>query len=149
MAKSKPVKFQLIHIDTPQFATLPENHHEDCSIQFNHDFKVGADDENNTVRIELGVNFLCEAKVFIKYNVECIFNIDNDDFKKFFKEKPNQLVLPKDFITHLMMLTIGIARGSLFEKLRSTQFNEMNLYLPSINLKELVKGDITLDKSET
>lgn len=148
MAKNGPIKFQLVHIDTPQFAILTDNYQENCEIQFNHDFKVGADDEINTVKIELGAYFLCESQIFIKYSVECIFEIETNDFKNFYKPKLDQLILPKEFITHLMMLTIGIARGSLFEKLRSTKFNEMNLYLPSINLKGLVKGDVSLDKGD-
>lgn len=145
MAKTKPISFELIKIDTPQFAVFEEKYEADCQIQFNHEFGVGADDVEKVIHVRFEAKFLCEGQVFIVIEVLCTFQIDGSQFDELF-HKDDKIKLPKDFIIHLIMLTIGITRGTLYEKLRSTTFGSSDFYLPAINLKELVVEDVVLEK---
>ena len=145
MEEIKPIGFNLTKIETIQFAVLEDQHREACDIQYNHAFNVGADDTNKTVQISFISNFDCEGHAFIVFELATTFDVNPAHFDDLFYEE-DKIRIPKDFITHLLMLAIGIARGVLFEKLRSTDFSE--IYIPSINLKELVKRDAVLEKEE-
>ena len=143
MAKTKPIRFELIKIDTPQFAIFEEAYKADCEIKFDHQFSVGADDMAKVVEVNFEARFICEDRVFIAIELSCTFQIEESQFDELF-HKGGKIKLPKDFITHLIMLTIGITRGALYERLRATAYS--SLYLPSINLKELIVEDVVLEK---
>ncbi|ELR71148.1 hypothetical protein C900_02952 [Fulvivirga imtechensis AK7] len=108
---------------------------------------MGADDVEKVIQVRFEAKFHCEGQVFIVIEVLCTFQIDGSQFDELF-HKDDKIKLPKDFITHLMMLTIGITRGTLYEKLRSTTFGSSDFYLPSIHLKELVVEDVVLEKED-
>lgn len=146
MAKIKPISFDLIKIDTIQFAVISDSFREDCEIKLFPEFKVGADDKLRTVTTGFEAKFTCEGNVFIILEISCNFQLEEKSFQQLFVEK-ERLSLPRDFITHLMMLTIGITRGVLYEKLKATEFKDF--YLPSINLKDLIKEDFLMGRIES
>lgn len=49
------------------------------------------------------------------------------------------LTVPKGFLCHLAMLTVGTSRGILHAKTEGTCFNKY--VLPVINVTEIIKGD--------
>jgi len=70
----------------------------------------------------------------------CIFHIEPSDWEMLIIEKG--LLIPKVFITHLTLLTIGTVRGILHAKTEGTNFN--GFLLPTVNVTELVTADIRL-----
>jgi len=54
-------------------------------------------------------------------------------------------VIPKGFLTHLTVLTIGTARGVLHTKLEKTGFEKY--LLPTLNISDLIKEDMTFDNN--
>ena len=55
----------------------------------------------------------------------------------------NRLVLPKGFMAHLAMLTVGTVRGMLHVKTENTKFN--CYFLPTINVAEMINEDVIFD----
>ena len=55
------------------------------------------------------------------------------------KEK-KELIVPKGFISHLVMISIGTTRGVLHSKTENTIYNKF--LLPTINVNELIKEDV-------
>ena len=48
---------------------------------------------------------------------------------------------PKGFMAHLAVITVGTTRGVLHAKTENSKFNKY--FLPTINVNELVKNDIS------
>lgn len=86
---------------------------------------------------------LNKQKVFIKIQVSCHFNIEPDTWTSFLKD--SNVVVPKNFISHLTILTIGTSRGILHAKTEGTEFNQF--ILPTINVNQLVDADAVFDIS--
>ncbi|MPN63841.1 hypothetical protein SDC9_211608 [bioreactor metagenome] len=58
----------------------------------------------------------------------------------------NVLLVPKNFMQHLAVITIGTARGILHAKTENTPFNQY--VLPTINVSEMIKDDVTFEFRE-
>ncbi|KHJ38947.1 hypothetical protein PBAC_08100 [Pedobacter glucosidilyticus] len=59
------------------------------------------------------------------------------------KEENNKLELPKNFLAHLLIITVGTTRGVLFAKTENTSYNQF--IIPSLNIAELVNKDAIFD----
>lgn len=64
----------------------------------------------------------------------------DDSWNSFEDVKNSELTIPKNFISHLVMLSIGSTRGVLHAKTENTMFNKF--LLPTINVNELIKEDM-------
>lgn len=60
-----------------------------------------------------------------------------------FNSVTNTLVIPKGFLRHLAMLTVGTSRGILHAKTEGTCFNKY--VLPTINVTLIIKEDATFN----
>ena len=60
-------------------------------------------------------------------------------------QKEDDYIIPKNFITHLTVLTIGTARGILHAKLEKSGFEKF--LLPTLNISDIIKDDLII-KSE-
>ena len=51
----------------------------------------------------------------------------------------NRLVVPKGFLQHMGMLTVGTSRGILHAKTENTNLNQF--HIPTVNVAELINKD--------
>ena len=142
--KNNPIGFSLRKISTEQFAVIEEAYlGSDKEIQLGIDLRFGLDVENKGLVAFVKVRFEQEKSPFLVVEVGNHFAIDNTAWESFQKED-KEMVLPKGFASHLVMLTIGTLRGVLHSKTENTKFNKF--LLPTINVTELVKSDIELSE---
>ena len=89
----------------------------------------------------LGFEFIQGKKVFIKIQVSCHFKIQENSWATFIQN--SKLIVPKGFLAHLAMITIGTTRGVLFAKTEATQFSKF--IVPTLNVAEMIKEDASFD----
>lgn len=137
--------FNLQGIKTEQFAVFEESYKavDDTSLGTQLQFKI--DRENKLVGCFLGFEFVEEKKVFLKIVVSCHFKIMDDSWNKFVKLDSKKIVIPKEFLSHLAMITTGTTRGVLFAKTETTPFSKF--IIPTLNVKEMIAEDATFDLS--
>lgn len=139
MEKKKEIGFKLIHIKTEQFALLEDNYAANKPINITTSLEFKSNNEARMVGSFVDFTFELEKKLIIKIQVSCHFKIQNDSWKSFTKEATSAIIIPKGFLAHLAMLTIGTTRGVLFAKTEGTPFAE--IIIPTIDVTTIVKKD--------
>lgn len=143
MSKEKNgVGFSLAKINTMQFAIIEDSFKEGLPINLDLNIKFGLNVEHKVLSVFFTFKLLQEKNPFLIIEVGDYFNIDGDSWSKFIDVKNNSITFPKGFASHLVLLTIGTTRGVLHSKTENTPFNKF--VLPTINVNELIKSDVTL-----
>jgi len=135
------VRFVINGIKTEQFAIFEVifySKKETC-LQTELQFKL--DQSKKQMAVFLEFEFMQGKKVFLKVQVSCHFKIDEGYWNLFIEE--NKLIVPKDFLTHLVMISTDTSRGVLFAKTEATPFSKY--IIPSINVAEMIKEDASFD----
>jgi len=139
MADDK-IGFSLRKVTTEQFAIIESAYKKDETISLNLNTRYGFNVENKIITIFFSPAFYQKKSPFLVLEIGCDFNIKEGAWESFFNKDKSILTVPAGFIRHLIMLTIGTARGVLHSKTENTPFNEF--LLPTLNVNELVKEDI-------
>ncbi|HSD07644.1 hypothetical protein [Flavobacterium sp.] len=131
------IGFALAAIKTEQFALFEENFSskKEANITTSLEFKINTDQK--LIGVFATFTFEQAKKTFIKIQVSCHFKIEPEAWTSFLKD--SNVIFPKNFISHLTMLTIGTSRGILHSRTEGTEFNKF--ILPTINVNQLVDKD--------
>ena len=92
--------------------------------------------------------FDSDSKPFLIIEASCHFSISDSAWADMLNSETNSLVVPKGFLCHMAMLTVGTSRGILHAKTEGTCFNKY--VLPTINVTDIIKEDaaFSFNKSE-
>ncbi len=137
------VGFGLASIRTEQFALIDSNYDADKSVEYAINFSSAKVDEEKTLSVLFSVRFEQEEQPFIILDVSCHFKIENDSWENFKIKDEKALLIPRGFITHLCVLTVGTARGVLHTKTEGSNFN--GFILPTLNLTEIITEDARIE----
>lgn len=138
----KNIGFVIRGISTRQFALIKESYSAGEAVEVLNGLGFGFDKENGVVSVFFNTKFESNNMPFIVLEISCEFKIDLASIQELINESKTSVQLPIGFAKHIAMLTIGTARGILHEKLAQTDFNQF--VLPSVNLNDLVDGDIVI-----
>jgi len=75
--------------------------------------------------------------------VSCHFKMEESSWNNFIQAKKNKLIVPKDFLAHLAMITTGTTRGVLFAKTESTLFSKF--IVPTLNIAEMITEEASFE----
>lgn len=140
------IGFVLNKISTEQFAMLDMDIDKKKEIGIGTQIGFGVD-EKNKVFITLALfKFQQDNNTFLIIEVACHFKIADSTWDKVLDKESRVITFPKNFVSHLLVLTIGSTRGVLHAKTENTKFNEF--ILPTINVNDLITSDIALDLSK-
>ncbi|WP_296620801.1 hypothetical protein [Marivirga sp.] len=142
----KKVSFAVRSIKTDEFATITNSYKEGEDVNIEAGYGFGINSDENTVMVKFSAMFKCQERPFIILKLHCDFDVDPKSFDNFRNIKTNKLVIPKGFLTHLTVLTVGTARGVLHAKLDNTEFD--NFILPTLNVSEILKEDLEFVTNE-
>ncbi len=142
--ENKQVGFALKGIKTEQFAIFEENYAPKKETVLGTELQFKLDQANKQIAVFLGFEFFQGKKVFIKIQVSCHFKIEESSWESFIQN--NKLIVPKDFLAHLAMITTGTSRGVLFAKTEGTQFSKF--LVPTLNVAEMIQEDASFDIAE-
>ncbi len=132
------IGFNLSKINTQQFAIIEDGfdgNNDKFKIEINLGF--GVDTVNRSMLSSVKIQFVQNKKPFLIIEVSCEFDIDKEFWKEFNGE--NSVTVPKGFMAHLAMITVGTTRGVLHAKTKDTKFNEF--VLPTINVSKMIEND--------
>jgi hypothetical protein len=132
------IGFKINKINTQQFAIIEDSYdsdNEEFSIETNLGF--GIDSENTAIISLVKIQFEQKNIPFLIIEVSCEFDIDPSFWNKF--ENEESITMPKGFMAHLAMITVGTTRGVLHSKTENTKFNEF--VLPTLNVTEMINKD--------
>lgn len=139
----KKIGFNLTKINTLQFAIIEEAFNagiDKFNIETNLGF--GVDSENESILSLVKIQFEQNSIPFLIIEVSCEFDVIKDFWEEFESKKNN--TIPKGFMAHLAMITVGTTRGVLHEKTKNTKFNEF--IFPTINVAKMIEKDVEFDK---
>lgn len=138
MENKLSVNFQLLEIGTSEFAIIDTVSTVTKKLNFNVALQFGASDSNSSILCNVIIEFISdEQKVLLKLKTDNQFKIKPEDWEKFKNE--NILTIPKGFLAHLAMISVGTARGILHCKTENTIFN--NFVLPLVNVASMIPED--------
>ncbi|OXG00802.1 hypothetical protein BC749_1011398 [Flavobacterium araucananum] len=138
MDVKKNIGFRLLNIVTEQFATFEiENVPDNNALKSELQFSINA--ENRVVSCRMKFQFLHEKQPIVAITVVCNFDVEETSWKnQIVSEK--KITLPKHFLEHLSVITVGAARGILHAKTENTFFNRF--VIPTLNVSNLVEKDV-------
>jgi hypothetical protein len=144
---NKSIGFSLKRVSTEQFAIIEDGFNEKGKIRLNTSLRFAADDLQKYVAVFSSFVFDSDSKPFLIIEASCHFSITDPAWADMLNSETISLVIPKGFLCHLAMLTVGTSRGILHAKTEGTCFNKY--VLPTINVTEIIKEDATFsfDKS--
>ena len=132
------IGFKLNKINTQQFAIIEDSYNsknDDFTIETNLGF--GVDSKNAAIISLVKIQFEQNDVPFLIIEVSCEFDIVSKFWKEFDSE--DNIRMPKGFMAHLAMITVGTIRGVLHTKTENTKFNEF--ILPTLNVTEMITKD--------
>ena len=139
--ESTNVGFALQGIKTEQFAIFEDSYASKKETDLGTELKFKLDQTNKQIGVFLGFEFMQGKKVFLKIQVSCHFKIKESSWISFIQEK--KIIVPKNFLVHLAMITTGTSRGILFAKTEGTEFS--NFIIPTLNVAEMIQEDAIFD----
>lgn len=140
---SQQVTFNLKGISTDEFATIKECYKEEENVQIETGYGYEIDPDNYTVAVRFSILFKCIDSPFIVLKLTCSFDVEKESFDALFDSESGKYVIPKGFLTHLTVLTVGTARGVLHAKLEKTGFEKY--LLPTLNVSDLFNEDMVFE----
>jgi hypothetical protein len=137
--KPTNIGFTLTKITTEQFAILESNLDAEGAISINTNLRFAADELKKMVGVFAAFIFESNQKQFLIIEAGCHFSILSEAWENMLNIEAGQLIIPKGFMQHLAMLTVGTARGILHAKTEGSCFNKY--HLPTINVTGIIKED--------
>lgn len=145
-SEAQQIGFALRGIKTEQFAVLEENYTFKKTVNLSTNLQFKLDIENKYIGVFLTFQFEQEKKTFLKIEISCHFQIKSDNWEDWLQENGLKLIVSKGFLSHLVMITTGTARGVLFAKTEATTFSKF--IIPTLNVTEMIRDDLTFDLNE-
>lgn len=138
-----PVAFAIKSIETVEFATIKDAYKDGEKVGITSGFNLGLSNEDHALKVQFNLSFICEDRPFIILKVACDFSIEPKGFETFNNSQRDKITIPKAFLAHLAVLTVGTARGVLHAKLDKTEFGQF--LLPSLNISQMFENDVVFD----
>jgi hypothetical protein len=133
--KLNNISFALKKLTTEQFAIIEDSYSETAIIRLSTNIRSGADESQKMVAVFSSFTFEADNKPFIVIEAGCHFQIEEKEWDEMLKKDTHTLIVPKGFMSHLAMLTVGTTRGILHAKTEGTCFNKF--MIPPINVAEM------------
>lgn len=144
MEKEKnKIDFSLLGIKTEQFALEEENYSSKGKTALSTALQFKFEPSDMQIGVFSTFKFLQSKKIFIKIEVSCHFKVEDKSWNTFIQLDDSKLVIPKDFLAHLAMITVGTTRGVLFSKTEGTIFSKH--IIPTIDVINKIDEDASFD----
>jgi len=140
---SNKVSFKLEAIKTEQFAIFENDYSPKKESVLSTELQFKLDQAHKRIGVFIGLEFLQGKKVFLKAQISCHFKISDESWAHFVHLDTSKIIVPKDFLAHIAMITTGTSRGVLFAKTESTPFSKF--IVPTLNVAEMIPEDAMFD----
>lgn len=134
------IKYTLRGVSIEQYATLFEPQTD--AIELNLNIPVKTNYTKHALAIGTNIQFLEEGKPFIIAEVFCHYEIDSDSWRILSSNDTKEVVLPKDFVSKLVAISIGTCRGVLCAKTEKTALAKF--FVPLVELTPETGYDLAI-----
>jgi hypothetical protein len=134
------VQFSIVKVITEQFAIIEKAFTETEDTNLNTTLRFAIDRDQRLVAVSTLFKFEQKDIPFLIIEVSCQFLIATESWVQFLKDDTSTII-PKGFMTHLGIITVGTARGVLHTKTEGTKFNDF--VLPTIDVMDMVREDVS------
>lgn len=138
--KEQNIGFKLIGIKTEQFATIDKNFQDEKEVNLAHQLRFAANSAHRTISARSDFNFEVDKQPFLVIGVSGHFQVSEETFNSFVVDSGKAMLIPKGFMAHLTMLTVGTTRGVLHAKTENTKYNKY--LLPTVNVAAIIRDDV-------
>ncbi len=141
------IPFQLVGITTEEFATFKSNFQlgiEKFEIGFGCEFK--ANPSKKAIGVFTRFDFFQKKENILILESACHFTLEDEYWSS--QLENDKIKIPKDLLTHFLVISVGTARGIIHAKKPSWL---EGLILPTFNVSSFVKEDMiinTVDEEE-
>ena len=141
METKKNISFRLLNIVTEQFATfevenVPDNNNLKSELQFS------INPDNRIVACKMNFQFIHNNQPIVVLSIVCNFDVEEKSWNENIISS-KKIILPRHFLEHLCVITVGTARGVLHAKTENTTFNKY--IIPTLNVSNLVEKDVDFE----
>ncbi len=145
MKKKKPsrILFSIKQIKTEQFGCFGAAPTQN-KLQVQTQLKFGIDPLKRMLAVFSKFEFEHESNPVAMMEIFCAFEIQKNSWQEWVQS--GNVTIPKTFMKHLSIITIGCARGAFHAKTEGTPFN--SLIIPTVNLSTLIKEDLQVQSKE-
>jgi len=137
------IGFQLVDITTEQFATVPDEFNmEDGPVSLQTQIGFDISRAGHILSVFTKFHFFQNDKASILISESgCHFLIGNDTWNNQTDESSTSISFTPHFLTHLLVLSVGTARGIIHANINSRKKKNGfdDLVLPTINVSDMVK----------
>lgn len=134
------ISFSMKQIKVEQFAILSETLPKDSNVNVETTFGVSVDSKSHIVGMRVKINYLAEKEVLLTLTLVCMFAISDESWNSLISN--DVITIPRGFLVHMAVHTLGTARGVLFCKAEDTVFQQ--IILPPTNVDAAFKEDLVL-----
>lgn len=122
------ISFRMTQIKVEQFAILSEALPKDGNLGVETTFAVSVDAKSHAIGMRLKINYLAEENILLTLVLLCTFAIGEESWNGLVQD--NTITIPRGFLAHMAVHTLGTARGVLFCKAEDTVFQQIILPPP-------------------
>lgn len=137
------VRYSFLSILTEQFALFPQQFENVKEFDIRVHQNIGYNVDTTSIAVQIRFELVQDNNIVALIQSMCSFGIEPKSWANLFDN--NSIVLPRDFVIHIVSLTIGATRGIFHAKTEGTVFN--GFILPPIDLSELVPSNVVLQVS--
>ncbi len=134
------VGFLLYKITTKQFAMLPDNLVNKSEVLLESQLRFSLDKKRKTLAVLPSFQFKDNKIPFLLIELNCEFKVADYLWNNFVQKNTKEFIIPRDFILHLAVLSVGTARGVLHARTENTSLN--TYLLPTINVEKMLPDDL-------
>lgn len=113
-------------------------------VELSISVSICGDYNKSLLKIGLMIEYSNNEQPILLVETQNDFLIEGHDWLKLSKENSESVELTKDFVDHLVAISISTARGFLSAKTENTPFSKY--FLPLINVKNLNCKELIIEK---
>lgn len=141
-SKGNEIIYALLGITTERFSVKEEVYSEKEEITIRTGIRFFPDFEHKLISCFSVFIFESAEKPLIEIEAGCHFQIANSTWDQMIDKATGSLTVPKKFLTHFAVLTVGTTRGILHAKTENARLNQF--FLPPVNVSSLIKKDLVI-----
>lgn len=144
MENKEQISFGLRSIATEQFAIIESAFDKSNEkIELVNGLRFGFNIEKRVLSVIVSASFNQDKGPFLLLEIRCSFEINKEQWDKLYNPDLGEIKIPQALATHLVVISMGTLRGVLHAKVEKTTFNMF--LLPTVNVTEMVKKDVTIN----
>ncbi len=135
--------FRLLEINVPHFEDLGAGNPTQPTLAISAKLDWHADPQKSTVVATLKADFEIDGQPLLSSAVACTFELEPIAWESAYDPKHSTIEFPREFLIQLGSITIGTARGILYE--RSSRHGNSCIVLPLLDVDRLVADAVAID----